>query len=209
MSAATRRSNRFNIAVGSDRGFGNLMSGMVDEMRISRIVRYRDEFTPESFSRAFRRGARPPSTANGPELLFDQGFGDLFVIRNAGNVIATDVVGSVEYALAHLATPLVVVMGHEGCGAVSAALMSRAQRAREPFELRSVLRMIDPALTNLDKADHSKAAAVSAVEANALYGVGQLKRYRDDLDHPVDDRTFVGAIYEMATGKVRFLEATD
>ena len=67
-----------------------------------------------------------------PELLFDLGFGDLFVIRVAGNVIDTDVAGSVEYGVDHLATKLVVVMGHEGCGAVTAALQTMADLEKEP-----------------------------------------------------------------------------
>ncbi len=70
------------------------------------------------------------------ELVFDQGFGDLFVIRNAGNVVMEDVMGSIEYAAIHLHTKLVVVMGHEGCGAVTAALKSREERAKEPPELQ-------------------------------------------------------------------------
>ena len=57
-----------------------------------------------------------------PELIFDAGFGDLFTIRLAGNIIEEDVIGSLQYALAHLHTPLVVVLGHEGCGAVAATL---------------------------------------------------------------------------------------
>ena len=58
------------------------------------------------------------------ELIFDQGFGDLFVIRVAGNVVSTDVVGSIAYAIAHLHTRLLVVLGHEGCGAVTAAFLT-------------------------------------------------------------------------------------
>ena len=83
------------------------------------------------------------------ELVFDQGLGDLFVIRNAGNVMVEDVMGSVEYAALHLQTQLVVIMGHEGCGAVTAALKSREERAKEPPELQQVLRLIDPAVEHL------------------------------------------------------------
>ena len=64
-----------------------------------------------------------------PELVFDQGFGDLFVIRVAGNIVATDVLGSLQYATRHLHTPLVVVMGHESCGAVTAAVDALEGRA--------------------------------------------------------------------------------
>lgn len=67
-----------------------------------------------------------------PELVFDQGFGELFVIRVAGNVIDTDVAGSIQYASRHLKTQLLVVMGHEGCGAVTATLAAIDGLAEEP-----------------------------------------------------------------------------
>ncbi|MFN7291939.1 MAG: carbonic anhydrase, partial [Pirellula sp.] len=67
-----------------------------------------------------------------PELLFDQGFGDLFVVRVAGNVVDVDVEGSIEYSVDHCGTRLVVVMGHQGCGAVTAALKSSGDLKNEP-----------------------------------------------------------------------------
>ena len=67
------------------------------------------------------------------ELLFDQGFGDLFIIRVAGNVVSTDEKGSIAYAVAHLHTPLILVLGHEGCGAVTAALLPDSVLAEEPI----------------------------------------------------------------------------
>lgn len=78
------------------------------------------------------------------ELIFDQGFGDLFVIRNAGNFFMEDVSGSIEYAAFHPHTKLVVVLGHEGCGAVTAAFKSRQERRSEPPELQPVLRLTAP-----------------------------------------------------------------
>ena len=68
------------------------------------------------------------------ELLFDQGLGDLFVVRVAGNVVAPDDLGSIEYAVDHLNTPLVLVLGHEGCGTVTAALEPEAARNKEAKE---------------------------------------------------------------------------
>src|SRR6476659_1773858 len=67
-----------------------------------------------------------------PELVFDQGFGDLFIVRVAGNVIAPDVVGSLAYAALHLVTPLFVVLGHGTCGAVTAAVDARLKKVKEP-----------------------------------------------------------------------------
>ena len=77
-----------------------------------------------------------------PELIFDVGFGDLFTIRLAGNIIAEDVIGSLQYAGAHLHTPLVVILGHEGCGAVTATVEEMLHKAREPEHIESLIKSI-------------------------------------------------------------------
>jgi carbonic anhydrase len=77
-----------------------------------------------------------------PELLFDQGLGDVFVVRVAGNVVDPVVLGSVEYGVEHLHSPLVVVMGHQGCGAVSAAIAGGEQ----PGDIGAVLALIQPSV---------------------------------------------------------------
>ncbi len=139
------------------------------------------------------------------ELVFDQGFGDLFVIRNAGNVVMEDVMGSIEYAALHLKTRLVVVMGHEGCGAVAAALSSREERAKEPPELQQVLRLIDPAIAHLDP--RGKGVVADAVEANVCWTVKNSVRIQEQRKHPqAKGVAFVGAVYELNTGRVRFLD---
>src|SRR5262249_17010632 len=80
------------------------------------------------------------STSRVPaELVFDQGFGDLFVVRVAGNVAGEDETGSVEYAVNHLQAPLVLVLGHEQCGAVTAALGSEAERKQEADDIQKLL----------------------------------------------------------------------
>jgi carbonic anhydrase len=84
------------------------------------------------------------------ELVFDQGFGDLFVIRNAGNVVGDDVLASIEYAGAHLGVRLNVVMGHEQCGAVTAALASPDEQNQEPKEVQRILRQISRAVPHLE-----------------------------------------------------------
>ena len=80
------------------------------------------------------------------ELVFDQGFGDLFVCRVAGNVFAPDMLGSLEYAWSHLKVPLVLVLGHEGCGAVAAALAAKFHQAKEPEAIAALVRLIEPGL---------------------------------------------------------------
>jgi len=141
------------------------------------------------------------------ELVFDQGFGDLFVIRVAGNVIAEDVVGSIQYAGRHLGTRLFVVMGHEGCGAVSAALAALAGDRDEASHIRSLLRLIEPGLAGLDPASTGEARLRAAVEANVRWSMRQLaespegKRAVEEYGASV-----VGAVYDLESGIVRFLD---
>jgi carbonic anhydrase len=141
-----------------------------------------------------------------PELVFDQGFGDLFVVRVAGNVVAADVVASLSYAALHLGTPLFVVMGHTGCGAVTAALDAQLKKAREPERIEALVRLIEPGLKDLDtKAPYAEALA-AAVEANVRWAVAQLARLTGPKEALRDGRVaLAGAIYELETGRVRFL----
>src|SRR6187455_1045079 len=81
-----------------------------------------------------------------PELVFDAGFGELFVIRVAGNVLGTAILGTLQYAGAHLHTQLFVVLGHEGCGAVQAAVATKFQGARHLSRLEQLLDNLVPAL---------------------------------------------------------------
>ena len=85
-----------------------------------------------------------------PELVFDAGLGDLFVVRLAGNVVSAEVMGTFQYAGTHLATPLFVVLGHEGCGAVRAALDARLRGARERSRIEVLLQSILPGLADID-----------------------------------------------------------
>jgi len=142
-----------------------------------------------------------------PELLFDQGFGDLFVIRVAGNVIDTDVVGSIEYGVDHLKTKLVVVMGHEGCGAVTAALQADSDLAQEPNEIRSLVSKIQPATKEVSKDLPFEKRLNLSVEENVRSSVKQLKAIADLASAEKESRTkIVGAVYEIKTGSVRMLE---
>src|SRR4030095_11544074 len=99
------------------------------------------------------KGQRPYATIIGcsdsrvpPELVFDAGFGELFIVRVAGNVISPEVMGTVQYAAVHLHTPLFVVLGHEGCGAVKAALATKDHRGRERERIELLLANIVPGL---------------------------------------------------------------
>src|SRR6187200_3611753 len=99
------------------------------------------------------KGQQPYATILGcsdsrvpPELVFDAGFGELFIVRVAGNVVSPEVMGTLQYAGVHLRTPLFVVLGHEGCGAVQAALAAKFQGARDRSRIERLLENITPGL---------------------------------------------------------------
>ncbi len=142
-----------------------------------------------------------------PELVFDQGFGDLFVIRVAGNIVSLDVLGSLQYAMQHLHTPLIVVMGHESCGAVTAAVDALAGRGTEPRFIAALVAAIEPGLAHLPAKLNGARRVHRAVEANVRWSMRQLaalteRKLPDGQTKPV----LVGAVYDIATGKVRFLD---
>lgn len=141
-----------------------------------------------------------------PELVFDQGFGDLFVVRVAGNVVDTDVTASVEYAIDHLNTQLIVVMGHSHCGAVTATLDHLANADGEPAEVVSLLYRIEPAIIGIPN-DLSRNKRIDrAVQRNVELAVRRLSRV-PDLRRSINAGkiTIVGAVYDMHTGKVDIL----
>lgn len=142
-----------------------------------------------------------------PELVFDAGFGELFVIRVAGNVLGPSILGTLQYAALHLNTPLFVVMGHEGCGAVKAALASRLDGSQHASRIEILLEQIIPALDGLDLQAPPAELLSSAVEANVR------RTMRELLETPeakarmeTSGLRLVGAVYELDTGRVRFLD---
>jgi len=141
-----------------------------------------------------------------PELVFDAGFGELFIVRVAGNVISPEVMGTVQYAAVHLHTPLFVVLGHEGCGAVQAALATKDHRARERERIELLLANILPGLESLDADVSSPTRLASAVEANVRWSMRQLRETPEGQARMAEGiLKLVGAIYELETGRVRFL----
>lgn len=142
-----------------------------------------------------------------PELLFDAGFGELFVIRVAGNVLGPTIAGTLQYAGTHLHTPLFVVLGHEGCGAVEAAIAEKFHGARHRSRISLLLSNIAPALDNVDTALPQAALLSAAVEANVRWTVQQVRESPESkLRKAQGDVKLVGAVYNIATGLVRFLE---
>ena len=144
------------------------------------------------------------------EIIFDQPLGTLFITRVAGNVVNTGTTGSIEYAVEHLKTHLVVVMGHEGCGAVKAALLPDEERARESPSIQALLNEIAPSLSKLPKIRDEKAKLREAVVANVRQQVFNIKK------QPLIQRaiasnkiTVVGAFYEITSGAVDFFETDE
>lgn len=136
-----------------------------------------------------------------PEILFDQGLGDLFVIRLAGNILDDAALGSLEYAVEHLGVKYIMVLGHERCGAVEATI----QGGETPGHIGSLVKAIQPAL---DKAKKQPGDLLdNAVRANVTMVVQQLKSSAPILEALVKkgDLTVAGACYDLDDGVVAIL----
>jgi len=146
------------------------------------------------------------------EIVFDQGLGDLFVIRVAGNIVAPSQVGSVEFAVEQFGTPLVVVLGHTMCGAVRATIDELEKPSAETsFNLLSIVNRIRPTVEPLFqtelKNDAEKLMAVS-IRANILAAVNHLRHGSQILEQLVNrgQLEIVGAEYSLETGEVLFID---
>jgi carbonic anhydrase len=146
------------------------------------------------------------------EIIFDQGLGDLFVIRVAGNIVAPSQIGSVEFAAERFATRLVVVLGHSRCGAVLATL-EELQRptANQSRNLRSIVDRVRPSVEGLLETDlrHDPEAPVRrAVRANVRASVSHLRHGSQTIEELIqtDGLLVVGAEYSLETGVVDFLD---
>jgi carbonic anhydrase len=146
------------------------------------------------------------------ELVFDQGFGDLFVIRVAGNIVAPSQVGSVEFAASRFGTRLVVVLGHSGCGAITATLEEITGRATsQSRNLRSIVDRVRPSVETLLASGLNLSEDVlirEAVRANVRASVNHLRHGSELLERlRLDDGLMVvGAEYSLETGVVTFFD---
>jgi len=142
-----------------------------------------------------------------PELIFDASFGELFIIRVAGNVLSPEIAGSLQYAWRHLRTPLFMVLGHTNCGAVAAAIDTQLRGKRQPSRIQLLVECILPGLQDLDPQLTPEAMLAQAVEANVHWTMRQILETPEGRERQVEGRVkLVGAIYEIETGLVRFLE---
>lgn len=142
-----------------------------------------------------------------PELVFDQGLGDLFIVRVAGNIIDSDVLGSISYALIHLKTPLVVVMGHEKCGAVKAAIDIADGADHEMRYIEGLIDRIIPAITPVNHKLSEENRWNAAVEANVRAATNQLNQTVGSLRSLRSLPVLIKkAIYKLESGVVEFLD---
>lgn len=139
----------------------------------------------------------------GPEVIFDQKIGDIFVIRTAGEVVDPVGLGSIEYAVAHLGSPLIMVLGHKRCGAVAAAVSG----AKEPGHIATVLKAIQPAVRQ--SKDKSGDPVDNAVNAQALNVAAQLQASGPILKEAIRSGKLkiVAARYDLDSGKVSMLSS--
>ena len=147
------------------------------------------------------------------EIVFDQGIGDLFVIRVAGNIVAPSQVGSVEFAAAQFCTPLVVVLGHTNCGAIDATIaeLGRPSADQSP-NLHSIVDRIRPSIQPLlltELINHPELLRATAVRANIQASTSHLRHGSQILEQLIQEKGLlvVGAEYSLETGIVDFYDA--
>lgn len=140
------------------------------------------------------------------ELVFDQGFGQLFVVRVAGNVVGESGLGTLEYAIRHLDVHLVMVLGHEGCGAVASAMLPPEQIAQEPPHLQSLIKRIQPSVQNLPPIRDKKARMREAVLNNVRQQAHILRQQTVIQEAEASGQIrVIGGFYEIGSGGVDFL----
>jgi carbonic anhydrase len=138
-----------------------------------------------------------------PEMVFDQGLGDLFICRVAGNVINDENLGSIEYSVDHLGVRLILVLGHQSCGAVKAARETIAAKAKAPGHIESLITAIKPAVEATSKEDLD-----ATIKANVRHVVDALRSSTPILKAEVDSGKIqvIGGYYSLDTGAVTFLD---
>lgn len=191
-------------------------------LRFASNVSGRDEFLSESRRPELMQIQEPFAIVLGcsdsrvpAEIVFDQGLGDLFVIRVAGNIVAPSQVGSVEFAVDRFGTRLVVVLGHSQCGAILATIEEmRRPRGKQSRNLQSIVDRVRPSVEELLETelgqDHDELVH-HAVRANIRASVNHLRHGSELIEELVrdDGLMVVGAEYSLETGRVEFFEGAD
>ena len=141
-----------------------------------------------------------------PEIIFDQGVGDLFVVRDAGNVVSAYGLASLEFAVNNLGVPVIAVLGHSGCGAVATALSASRSRKELPGHLPDLVKSIEPAIIAAHGRHPGDFLAVS-IEENVKLGMKRLKTKSEIIGNAVNAGRLVikGGVYDLATGSVKLV----
>ncbi|VVB70544.1 Carbonic anhydrase [uncultured archaeon] len=139
-----------------------------------------------------------------PEVLFDQGLGDIFVIRTAGQALDDVAIGSIEYAVEHLSVPLVLVLGHDSCGAVTAAVKG----GEVPGHLVSLVDFIKPAVDEARNSSNDSELLNNSIDINIKNIVEELRTSKPILSEKIEkgELKVVGARYHLDSGEVEILE---
>lgn len=144
------------------------------------------------------------------EQIFNEKPGRLFVVRIAGNVAGELEVGTLEYGIRHLGVHLVMVLGHEACGAVAASLLPEDQLAQEPSNLQAIIKCIQPSVKDLTAIRDPKARMREAVLCNIRYQVDALRQQSVIQEAEANGQIrVVGGYYEIGSGAVEILEEED
>jgi carbonic anhydrase len=195
-------------------------SGMLGEQALQKLMDGNDRFASGNAShpdQSFERraelisGQHPFAVVVGcsdsripPEVIFDLGLGDIFVIRTAGQVLDNVTIASVEYAVEHLGVPLVVVLGHDSCGAVTAAVKG----GEIVGHLGSLMDFIAPAVNESRESGNESELLNNSIDNNVYNIVDELKESQPVLSEKVENGELlvVGARYHLDSGKVEVLE---
>ncbi len=210
--AVTKESSTLQNAISADAALQRLMEG--NARYVSNTLKNKDF----SVGRAARAKAQHPIAAMlacadsrvAPELMFDQGPGDLFLVRLAGNFVNEDSLASLEYAVQFLSVPLVMVLGHSDCGAIKAAVKVIKENAVLPGHLPYLIQSLTPAVRNAKQIDP---AASDVVERATIENV-RLNVQRLETAEPIfkgfvqqGKVNVVGVVYDIETGKVKLMDA--
>jgi carbonic anhydrase len=195
--------------VSADDALARLMAGNARFVRGEPMISH----PPREVLANLAKGQRPFATILGcsdsrvpPELLFDAAFGELFIIRVAGNVMSPSVAGSIQYASTHLGTQLFMVLGHEGCGAVEAALAAKFEGKQQRSRIQALLQDIIPGLDGLDPQLAPALRMSCAVEANVRWSMRQVIESPEGRARMAEGRLkVVGAVCDITSGQVRLL----
>jgi carbonic anhydrase len=191
------KDERAHMAANSYENAGMISLGMTSEQAAKRRAELAKSQHPFAIILSCSDSRVPP------EIVFDEGLGDLFIVRVAGNVLNDEGLGSIEYGVEILGARLIVVLGHQSCGAVDAAMKTVAAKGKAPGHIQSLITAIKPVVDSMPKGDLD-----TTIKANVKHVVDALRSSTPILKARVDsgDVQVIGGYYTLDTGAVTFLD---